>query len=193
MKNPSLILLGAALAASTLSAGCTLKKQHHDDPSATFTFASDPASDYPRVDRVGMPAVATAVITNKDAYNDSNPSDDAMGVWVPQITANIGALHGALDDDLGGAGLVPATSNESLGQAAPLIVPDTLKIDTAAAAGFPNGRRLSDPVVDVTLAVVLLKLGTGGQNALTLANLPLNPPANDKTFNASFPYLAAPF
>ena len=38
------------------------------------------------------------------------------------------------------------------------VVPDTLKIDLTAAAGFPNGRKLEDPVIDVTLAVVLLDL-----------------------------------
>jgi len=71
-------------------------------------------------------------------------------------------------------------------------VPDTLKIDTTAAAGFPNGRLLTDPVVDVTLAVVMLDLTSHGQTASTLANLPLNPPANDVAFQSTFPFLAAP-
>ena len=81
----------------------------------------------------------------------------------------------------------------SMAQAGPLIVPDTLKIDTAVAAGFPNGRKLPDKVIDITLAVILLDLGVGGQTAGTLAGLPLNPPANDKPFGSTFPYLAAPF
>ena len=76
-------------------------------------------------------------------------------------------------------------------QAAPLVVPDTLKIDTSADAGFPNGRTLTDPVIDVTLAVVLLDLSVEGQEATSLVGV-LNPAANDKAFMDAFPYLAAP-
>jgi hypothetical protein len=173
----------------SLAAGCGLKKK--SDPSADFLFATDPASSYVRVDRVGMPAVATAVITSKDSYNEASPVDDASGLFVPQIQANVATIHAKLDDDITAAGLTPASTATSIAQAAPLIVPDTLKIDTAASSGFPNGRKLPDPVVDVTLAVVLLDLGVGGQSATTLAGLPLNPPANDKPFSSSFPYLAS--
>jgi len=75
---------------------------------------------------------------------------------------------------------------------ASLVVPDVLTIDPGSPAGFPNGRLPSDPVIDVTLAVIFLQLGADGQNALTLANLPLNPPENDRPFNANFPFLAGP-
>ena len=146
---------------------------------SVFLFATDPLSAYTRVDRIGMPAIATAVISsgNKDAYNAADPSDDANGDFAGDITANVTGLHAALDDDLTGAGLV---------------IPDTLTIDSAAAAGFPNGRTLADPVIDVTLALVLLDLGAAGQDATTLAGLPLNPAANDVPFLGAFPYLAAP-
>lgn len=165
-----------------------------DDPagpsSDPFVFASEPASAYDRVDRMGMPAIATAVISAgmKDAYNAADPTDDAEGDFVADIVANVGALHAALDDDLTGAGLTPCATNDCVSQAAPLVVPDVLRIDLAQPAGFPNGRRLADPVIDVTLAVVLLDLGTHG--AGTLAALPLNPVANDVAFSATFPYLA---
>lgn len=68
------------------------------------------------------------------------------------------------------------------------VVPDTLTINLAGASGFPNGRKLSDPVIDVTLAVIFLDLTKHAPD--TLAKLPLNPPANDVAFRASFPYLA---
>jgi hypothetical protein len=141
---------------------------------------------------MGMPAIATAVISsaNKDAYNYADPSDDAMGDFVADIVANVEALHGALDDDLAAAGLTPCATGDCVSQAAPLVVPDVLRIDPAQPAGFPNGRRLPDPVIDVTLAVVLLDLGT--HSAGTLAGLPLNPPANDLAFSGGFPYLASP-
>jgi hypothetical protein len=71
-----------------------------------------------------------------------------------------------------------------------LVIPDTLTINTSAAAGFPNGRTLTDPVIDVTLAVILLDLTVAGQDATTLVGV--NPTANDVEFLDAFPYLAAP-
>ena len=44
--------------------------------------------------------------------------------------------------------------------------------------------------MDVTLAVVLLDLGV--HDVTLFAGLPLNPPANDKAFPSTFPYLATP-
>ena len=69
------------------------------------------------------------------------------------------------------------------------VVPDTLTVNFAAPSGFPNGRELTDPVIDVTLAVIFLDLMT--HSPTTLAELPLNPPANDVAFPGDFPYLAA--
>lgn len=183
----SLILIPAGLLLAGL-AGCDHKKKDSEPAPVSYNFASRPASGYSRVDRMGMPAVATAVITSKDAYNAANPTDDAAGNFVGEITSNVNALHAALDDDLTAAGLTPAS--DGVGQAAPLVVPDTIAVNTTMPAGFPNGRQLADPVIDVTLAVVLLDLTV--HNAGTLAGLPLNPPANDKAFLTTFPYLAAP-
>jgi hypothetical protein len=155
-----------------------------------YAFATDAPSAYDRVDRVGMPAIGTAVITSKDAYNQADPADDANGDFVSEIVANVTALHAALDDDLTGLGITPCAVETCIAQAAPLVVPDTLSIDTTGSAGFPNGRLLADPVIDVTLAVVLLDLSV--HEAGLFAGLPLNPPANDKAFLTSFPYLATP-
>ncbi len=77
-------------------------------------------------------------------------------------------------------------------------MPDAIRIDTSMPAAFPNGRPLDAPVVDVTLALVLLDLGTPGDcggnpcSVTTFAELPLNPPANDVPFSQTFPFLAAP-
>lgn len=70
------------------------------------------------------------------------------------------------------------------------VVPDTLTLNLGATSGFPNGRRLADPVIDVTLAVIFLDLSRNGPG--TLAGLPLNPRANDVPLRADFPYLALP-
>ncbi len=165
-----------------------------------FSFSSTPASSYTRVDRMGMPAIATAVITSKDDYNKADPTEDAKLTFANEIVTNVNGFHTALDDDLTNAGLVPcnvdpndpfnANTSKCITQAAPLVVPDIITIDTTTAAGFPNGRKLADPVMDVTLALVLLDLSAQGQSVTTLADLPLNPSANDKPFLANFPYLA---
>jgi hypothetical protein len=164
-----------------------------DTAEVDYNFRTDAPSAYTRVDRIGMPAVSTALITSKDAYNDADPVDDVAGDFVGEIVASLVGLHAALDDDLDGVGLTPCTveadgAGTCVAQGGPLILPDTLVLDFTAASGFPNGRTLEAPVIDVTLAVVLLDLSVHGAD--TLAGLPLNPPANDVAFMTSFPYLA---
>lgn len=165
---------------------------------ADFAFNDAAFGDYIRVDRAGMPAVATVLIDSKDSYNAANPADDAAGTFEPEIIGNLSTIHGVLDDDLDGAGLTPCTvvgdgMGTCVASAAPLIVPDTISIDTASDAGFPNGRLLGDPVIDVTLALALLEL-TGDPAPQTVFDLvgELNPEANDLEFSADFPFLADP-
>jgi hypothetical protein len=160
-----------------------------EDP---FVFADNPPDEYVRVDRMGMPAVATAVITNKDMYNAANPSEDANADFVPEISMNVTGLHAALDDDLVALMAVPCAPADCLLQAGPLVIPDTLKIDLTMPAGFPNGRMLTDQVVDITLAVVLLDLTVPMQTPATFASIPVNPGANDVEFLMEFPWLAPP-
>jgi hypothetical protein len=69
-----------------------------------------------------------------------------------------------------------------------LVIPDTVKLDVTKPNGFPNGRGLNDPVVDITLAVIFLDLTKHPANLL--ANLPLDPPGNEVQTLPNFPYLA---
>ena len=71
-----------------------------------------------------------------------------------------------------------------------LVVPDTLKLDLSKPSGFPNGRRLTDPAIDITFAYLFVDLTKA--SPMALANLPLNPSGNDKAFRPDFPYLAPP-
>ena len=71
-----------------------------------------------------------------------------------------------------------------------LVVPDVIRLDLTQPAGFPNGRRYLDPVVDVTLAVALLDLRV--HSPTTFASLPLNPNDVDQPLPATFPFLAPP-
>ena len=151
----------------------------------------DKSGDFTRVDRVGMPAINSAVISpmNKNTYNAADPVDDANGDFQIDIVNNVSALHMALDDDLMALGLSECTPVNCISQVAPLVIPDTLKIDLSSPPGFPNGRGLADPVIDITLAVVLLDLQT---EPVDLFVGVLNPSANDVAFQSGFPYLAAP-
>jgi hypothetical protein len=180
------------------------------DPDTTtgdpvgYDFADDPYEAYTQIDRHGAVEAGTAGIAApeglgfnpgsdisiRDDYNASNPAEDAAGMWLPEIGASVTFFHAALDDDLQSLGMMPATVDQTVAQAGPVIVPDTIKYDPSLPTAYPNGRRLEDPVVDITLAAVLLDLQV---HPLSLfAGLPLNPPANDVPFGKEFPYLAPP-
>lgn len=189
-----------------------------DNVCGSVNFNVLPAAMFTRVDRMGMPAVSTALVgsARKNAYNDQDPAMD-MG-FAADFIASLTALHTALDDDLARANLTACSMTtmvgglpECLGQTfapgrtvASLVVPnDVLRLDLGATAGFPNGRKLADPVIDVTLAVLLLRVnsaapGTCGMGTCspgTLAALPLNPPRNDVAggaFTDTFPYFHPP-
>jgi Domain of unknown function (DUF4331) len=83
--------------------------------------------------------------------------------------------------------VIPGTGGVTVAGA---VIPDTVTINLDAPSGFPNGRRLQDPVIDVTLGVLFLDLTVHGAD--TFARVPLGPPANDRPFLADFPFLAAP-
>jgi Domain of unknown function (DUF4331) len=76
---------------------------------SNFVFRTNPASAYTRVDRMGMPAVATALIFpggSKSEYNDDTPAVDATGKWMPQMTEQLQFYHAALADDFRALGLI---------------------------------------------------------------------------------------
>ncbi len=159
--------------------------------SDAFVFASDPPESYARVDRMGMPATATALISSKDAFNAASLIDDANGAFLQELAQSVSTLHDILDDDLVALGLTPCdTITCTYVQTSLHVFPDTLKLDLTNPPGFPNGRRLSDPVIDLTLAVLFLDLEV--HTVDTFADIPVNPPANDVTFSPVFPFLAAP-
>jgi len=73
---------------------------------------------------------------------------------------------------------------------ASIVVPDELSVDFQKPSTFPNGRQLTDPVIDIILASIFLDLKK--HPVTTFVNIPLNPAANDLPFRPGFPYLAAP-
>ena len=170
-----------------------------------YAFADDPYDAYTQIDRHAAVEAGTAGIAGpeglgfakgsdisiRDDYNASNPAEDAAGMWLSEISDSVTFFHAALDDDIIDAGFTPASVKQALAHAGTLIVPDTIKYDPSQPTAYPNGRTLTDPVVDITLAAVLLQLGKA-QPLSSFADLPLNPPANDVPFGDEFPYLAPP-
>ena len=78
--------------------------------------------------------------------------------------------------------VIPGRSLESV------VLPDVVTQDLNVANGYPNGRKLEDPVVDETIAAAFLDLTK--YSPLVLANIPLDPYGNDEPLPGVFPYLA---
>jgi hypothetical protein len=121
------------------------------------------------VDRQGNPGVNTVAVpfARKNEYNNATPADDAAGKFANDIVGVLKSL---------------GTNDASIGVLASLVVAkgDILRIDTTIAnAGFPNGRRLSDDVID-TLLFFAANQNTLGDNVN----------ANDVAFRSAFPFLA---
>lgn len=77
---------------------------------SNFTFRTNPASAYVRVDRAGMPAVSTALIfpgPAKNTYNDDDPAGDATGRYLDRMTEQLQLYHTVLADDFDRLGLTP--------------------------------------------------------------------------------------
>lgn len=192
------------------------------DPTTTttgepgpFVFEETPFDQYTQVDRMGFPAVNTGLnlLGDKDEYNAASPADDAALMFVTNVVESLETLHlGApgmqtpdntgVDDDLIGLGITPCVTpplpmDTCDDQGAPFVIPDVIEIVLDQPTGFPNGRQLEVPVMDIILAVILLDLDT---HDITLFidldgdGVPgpsLNPLANDVPFEGDFPYLAA--
>lgn len=118
-------------------------------------------------DRMGRPAINTALISTnalKDQFNGSLTRDDLQN-FSAEVEANITAL----------------SSPANAAALTPILLPDVLTFDTASNAGFLNGRKLGDDVIDAELNL----LTEGGVTTDMVDN-------NDATFLNVFPYLAAP-
>jgi hypothetical protein len=167
-----------------------------------------------QVSRLGNPLVNEVVIPigMKDKFNSTTPDKDsqyAAFVVEPELAKVLNALYdlGIKEKDRTDIVTALLTGVPGLTQISKDAVPaDTLKINLGVPptdspkrfgvlegdnAGFPNGRRLSDDVVDIELRVVggfLVPADQGGKK------LPLGDGVdqNDKAFSSTFPYVAEP-
>jgi hypothetical protein len=164
-----------------------------------------------QVSRLGNPLVNEVIIPlgQKDKFNATQPSDDLQNfgkyVLSPELAKVINILFPGLNvPENNRTDIVQAllTGVPGLTQIAPGAPPtDTLKINLGVAPnphpsrfgvlagdtqGFPNGRRLTDDVVDISERVVGVFLKG---NKLPLGD---GVDQNDKPFRTSFPYVASP-
>jgi Domain of unknown function (DUF4331) len=184
-----------------------------------------------QVSRLGMPLVNEVIIgrDDKDKFNGSRPSDDlqfAEYVTNPTLPALIQTLFPAAKapTNFPRTDLVTVFLKgiEGLNQPNNVVPSEMLRLNTAIAptpqgqqsalgvaagdkAGFPNGRRPGDDVVDLSLRVAMgaLCVLTGPSDALKVGCKPSDAPAGGlpftdgvrrdaKTFQAAFPYLNTP-
>jgi hypothetical protein len=142
------------------------------------TTAIKTTSGWQRIDRMGRPAINTVFnITDgeKDLSNLVNPADDRS--TMKDTTVAVLSALSAVVVNAGGTGYTPTEINAI----ANVLLPDTLTIHLGSTAGFLNGRKPSDDVINAEFGLV-----TNG--ALTSDGVD----ANDSPFTSTFPILAAP-
>jgi hypothetical protein len=167
-----------------------------------------------QVSRLGMPLVNEVVIPlgKKDLFNASEPSNDVTNfganVVDPEPARLLNLLFGINVPPTPRTDLVMvfATGVPGLNQPAnvspgemlrlnmsiaPAAAPNRLGVLAGDVAGFPNGRRLADDVVDIELRVVAGVL-VDGFNVAPNNRLGDGIDANDMPFLPYFPYVAPP-
>lgn len=173
------------------------------------------------VSRLGMPLVNEVVLplSQKDKWNASIPANDAQFlnyVTSPELAGIINNLYPVTDD-------IPTSGRNDLVQVfltgvptlnqrpqdtrtpseqlrinlgippVPFANENRLGVIDGDVAGFPNGRRLKDDVIDIALRVVAgVLLGPPYSTGIN-AQLGDAVQRNDKAFSNTFPYLAEPF
>ncbi|MFE2299974.1 DUF4331 domain-containing protein [Streptomyces sp. NPDC059445] len=172
------------------------------------TQRRDARGHYTQVSRLGMPLVNEVVNPqkDKDKFNASAPWEDAQflkNVTNPELPKLIEGIYkikapaeprnDLVDVFLKGVkGLNqpphvrPAEELRLNTSIKPTMHPKRLGVLDGDNAGFPNGRRLTDDVIDASLQVVEGEL-VGSKNDLGDAV-----DKNDKGFEKSFPYVAEP-
>ena len=196
-------------------------------PASNTTTASREGGPWSQVSRLGMPLVNEVVIglKDKDKFNASKPIDDAQFATyvtnpaLPELlealfsSAGVRAPNNFPRNDLVTAFLtgVPGLNqpaNVKFSEMQRLNTVDASPVAAASqnrlgvvggdAAGFPNGRRPGDDVVDIELRVAMGLLCT-----INLGCAPSDAPSGGlaftdgalqqaSQFNESFPYLKSP-
>ncbi len=163
-----------------------------------------------QIARLGQPLVNEAIIPigQKDLFNSSPPSKDAQfakSVLEPELGKLIPFLYPGVN--------VPTTVSAGLGlggredlatifltgipgvnKPANVKPAEMLRLNTTTASGFPNGRLLTDDVIDVAFQVIAGATAFSSDfNIFPNNAVGDGVNANDKPLGTVFPYLAEPF
>jgi Domain of unknown function (DUF4331) len=167
-----------------------------------------------QVSRLGLPLINEAVIglQDKDYWNHLTPADDlttfgayflnpivvrdadALGFYgtalAPCANAEGGTGHGPQSSRMDIIGVIDI--GETIGA-----IGDVLRVDLGATtSGFPNGRLLTDDVVNTELSLLLCGASNLAANPLGAAGTAASLTGafqNETTFKTTFPYLASPW
>ena len=159
-----------------------------------------------QVNRLGNPLFNEVLVAlrDKDRYNWSSPENDndyRKYAENPEVAFLINAV---LFADPEGDGPLATTGRTDL---AAIFLPDVIRVDTTTGpvklpgqagfnrlsliggdtAGWPNGRRIGDDVVDIALSAV-----ASGPSYSAITTVGDNVDSNDAIYNQVFPYLATP-
>jgi hypothetical protein len=201
------------------------------NPQSGYSNVPKNGGAWVQVSRLGMPLVNEVVIglKDKDKFNSSKPSADAQFadyVTNPTLPALIQTLYptAPAPTNFPRTDLVAAflTGIQGVNQPANVRASEMLRLNTSIGvtamasqntlgvlagdnAGFPNGRRPGDDVVDASLRVAMgaLCVATGATDALHVGCAPAAAPAGSAaltdgvaltatTFQNAFPYLNTP-
>lgn len=194
---------GVGVYASVSRPRTTLRRPTGEDVSS---------GPYIQVNRLGNPLFNEVLVAavDKDKYNRTSPTQDAALFAKYAKTPEIAVL---LNTRFGQAF---ATTNRA--DLVAVFIPDVVRVDTGTLpvtvsgdsafkrlsfiggdtianaanvmipAGWPNGRRFGDDVVDIALTAV----ANGPNFDMPLTVVGDNVPANDQTYNHTFPYAATP-
>jgi hypothetical protein len=211
-----------------LSVLASSSRRDDDDDDDDERGRDSGSGDWVQVSRLANPLVNEVIIPTrlKDRFNSTIPADDAQYagfVLKPELAGILNALFGVNAPEKNRVDIVNAVlvgldllKNRQTGKPVdtikvnlgtpPAANPDPLGALAGDAQGYPNGRRLTDDVVDIALQVVAGELANPalfpdlnkGGACDAPAKCP-NPtdlgdgvPANDKPFLNTFPYLAEP-
>jgi Domain of unknown function (DUF4331) len=173
------------------------------------------SENYVQVSRLGQPLVNEVVIPRgvKDVFNSLHPTGDGAAlsfVTDPEVPKLLSALFGIQSPPAPRNDLVTIflTGIPGLNQPVNVRPSEMLRLNVAIApvpnpnrfgvlggdvAGFPNGRRLGDDVVDIALrAVAGATPLTPAFNSGINAQLGDGVSGNDKSFLTAFPFVATP-
>ena len=156
-----------------------------------------PAVDHtiaPVVAKVTDPIVPKLVQAIYGLPAPPTPRNDLVEIFLTGICKTCGPINADLNSQLINKGVnknkfVPSDELRLNMSVPPTAQPDRMGVIGGDNAGFPNGRRLGDDVIDIALQV-MEGAATNGPVAALAAGDGVN--ANDVAFATTFPYVALP-